>query len=139
VVALAVFGSTFRCSAADNKTGTVDPTGTWRLTTAGPKTQTGAERTLRLKLVDGKLSGTMSRTNTINGVMRGKDFPIEETVVKGDELSFLVSTTPGVGSGANALTKYEGKISGDTIKGKLEAEWMGNKIEREREAKRVRE
>jgi hypothetical protein len=53
--------------------------------------------------------------------------------LKGDEITF--STTREV-NGNKMTSKYSGKISGDTIKGKMEFERNGEPVSRDWEAKR---
>ena len=114
--------TTFTAQADDKK---ADPTGTWTWTMAGRDGQTRTA-TLKLKLEGDKLTGTMAgRNNT--------DTAIEEAKLKGDEVSFQVTREF---NGIKVTTKYNGKISGDTIKGKIESERNGTPQSRDWEAKR---
>ncbi|MDB5353492.1 MAG: hypothetical protein JWN86_4739 [Planctomycetota bacterium] len=101
-----------------------DPTGTWKWTTErnGQKTET----TLKLKQ-DGKaLTGTISgRNNTETAIEDGK--------VDGDDVSFTVTREF---NGNKFVQKYNGKLSGETIKGKIEFERNGEKQSRDWEAKK---
>jgi hypothetical protein len=103
-----------------------DVNGTWTWTTPGRNG--GPERTsvLKLKTEGDKLTGT------ING--RQEDIKITDGKVTGDEVSFKVSRT---GQNGNTMTqKYTGKVSGDTIKGKVAFERNGEEQTRDWEAKR---
>jgi hypothetical protein len=119
----------------------VDPTGTWKVTTATgiAKDKPGAARTLKLKWVDGKLSGTLTKVSTVNGKSIVKQRPIEEARLKGNDISFSVTFPVEAGEGPDVTTKYHGKIVGETMSGKLESEWMGNTIRRDWEAVRSEE
>jgi hypothetical protein len=103
-----------------------DVNGTWTWTTPGRNG--GPERTsvLKLKTEGDKLTGT------ING--RQEDIKISDGKVTGDEISFKVSRT---GQNGNTFTqKYTGKVSGDSIKGKVAFERNGEEQSRDWEAKR---
>src|SRR5262245_50407568 len=91
-------------SAADKN----DPTGTWTWTMPGRDGQTRTV-TLKLKLEGEKLTGSMAGRNG--------DTAIEEAKIKGDEISFQVTREF---NNNKVTTKYAGKISGDSIKGKAE-------------------
>ena len=126
----------------------IDPTGIWKVTTFNPQTnqKTGAERTLKIKVSGDKLTGTISHTN--GG--KTEDLTIEEGKLNGDEISFTTHNFARVyqqnvlqprdtnNLDSVVLTKYQGKISGDAIKGKQEVEWSGNTMPRNWEAKRVK-
>ena len=107
--------------AEDKKT---DPTGTWKwsFTTANGQTR---EATLKLKLDGEKLTGTISG--------RGGETAIAEAKLKGEDISFQVTREF---NGNKVTTKYNGKISGDSIKGKMEFERDGQAQSRDWEAKR---
>jgi len=123
----------------------VNPTGTWRSTISSTKTQApSAGQTLRLKLERDRLSGTLSR------VAGGKieQLPIEDAKLKGSEISFATRHYALVyennvlqPTDTNKVThsKFQGQISGDTIKGKVKREYMGNSRTQDWEAKRVKE
>ena len=108
-------------SAADKK---ADPTGTWKWSFAGQNGQT-RETTMKLKLDGDKLTGTISG--------RGGDTAIEDAKLAGDEVSFKVTREF---NGNKVTTKYNGKLSGDSIKGKTESERDGQPRSRDWEAKR---
>ncbi len=102
----------------------IDPTGKWSYTSPG---RDGATRTnsFTLKLVDGKLTGAVSG--------RQQETPIEDAVIKGDEVSFKVTREF---NGNKMVSKYTAKISGDTMKGKTSSDRGGETREREFEAQR---
>jgi hypothetical protein len=101
-----------------------NPTGTWKWSVefGGQK----RDMTLKLKLEGDKLTGSMpGRDNTEN--------PIADASYKDGDLSFTVTRER---NGNKFTTKYTGKVSGDTIKGKTESERNGEKQSRDWEAKR---
>jgi hypothetical protein len=105
---------------ADN----ADATGTWKWTVSF----NGQERTMTLKLkADGdKLTGAMLGRNN-------QETAIEDGKIKNGEVSFTVTRER---NGQKFTTKYSGKVSGDTIKGKAEFERDGQQQSRDWEAKR---
>jgi len=109
-------------TAADDKKS--DPNGTWKWSFTGQNGQT-RESTLKLKVEGDKLTGTMSG--------RGGETAIEEAKIKGEEISFQVTREF---NGNKVVTKYTGKIAGDTIKGKIESQRDGQPQSRDWEAKR---
>lgn len=114
-----------------------NPTGTWTLTTStgGAKTKTGSERTLKLKVEGGQVSGTFTKVSLVNGKAISKERKIEDAVLRGTEISFTVTFPVEAGDGPDVTTKYRGQINGATMQGKLETEWMGNLIKKDWEAK----
>lgn len=108
-------------SAADKK---ADPTGTWKWSFTGQNGQT-RETTLKLKLDGEKLSGSVTGRNG--------DTAIDDAKIKGDEISFAVTREF---NGNKFTAKYNGKLAGDTIKGKIETERDGETRSRDWEAKR---
>lgn len=124
------------CMAADKAI--MDPTGTWKLATINAETKAKSpERTLKLKLEGGKLTGTIDGRSEINGKVKIFEWPIKDTKLKGNDISFTVTHAPVYGNGPDSTTVYEGKITGDTMKGTAETEWSGNTHKRDFEAKRV--
>lgn len=111
----------FTASAQDKK---ADVTGTWK---SSYTNQTGQvrESTFKLKVEGDKLTGTVSGRNN--------DIAIEEGKVKGDEVSFQVTREM---NGNKVTTKYNGKVSGDTIKGKAESQRDGQPQKRDWVAKK---
>jgi hypothetical protein len=100
-----------------------DPSGTWKWTmTAGNNTR---EVTLKLKLDGDKLTGTISGRNN--------DTEISDGTFKDGDISFNVVRER---NGNKMTTKYTGKVSGDSIKGKIESERNGQANSRDWEAKR---
>lgn len=115
-VALAGFVST--AQAADN------PTGTWKWTVEfGGQTR---EQTIKLKLDGDKLTGVYVGRND-------QETPIEDATYKNGELAFKVTRDR---QGQKFTTKYNGKLTGDTIKGKTESNFGGETQTRDWEAKR---
>jgi hypothetical protein len=104
---------------ADDK---ADPTGTWKWTVEFGGQQ--REQTVKLKLDGGKLTGTMLGRNN-------QETPIEDGTFKNGEVSFKVTRER---QGQKVTTKYTGKLTGDTIKGKMEGGQGGQS--RDWEAKR---
>ncbi len=100
------------------------PNGTWKWTVNFG----GQDRDFALKLkVDGeKLTGQFVGPD-------GKETDIEDGKYKDGEISFKVTRER---DGNKFVTKYKGKVSGDTIKGKTERERNGEVRERDWEAKR---
>jgi len=101
-----------------------DPTGTWKWSFTGQNGQT-RETTLKLKLDGDKLTGTVSG--------RGGETAIEGAKMQGEEISFQVTREF---NGNKVTSKYTGKLSGDSIKGKMEFERNGQPQSRDWEAKR---
>ena len=119
-VVLAFVGLT-GVARADDKP---NPTGTWKW-----KVEiNGQERefTLKLKLDGDKLTGAMIGRD-------GNETAIQEAKYKDGEVSFKVERER---NGNKFTIKYTGKVSGDTLKGKSEAEVNGEVRTREFEAKR---
>jgi hypothetical protein len=103
-----------------------DVNGTWTWSTPARGNRPERTSTLKLKTDGDKLTGT------ING--RQEDIKISDGKVTGDEISFKVSRASNNG---NTFTqKYTGKVSGDTIKGKVAFERNGEEQTRDWEAKR---
>jgi hypothetical protein len=73
------------------------------------------EGILSLKQDGEKLTGAVTRNDTENPILDGK--------IAGDEISF---TTKRQRDGRTVTSKYKGKVTGDTIKGKLESDWSGD-------------
>lgn len=101
-----------------------NPTGTWKWSFTGQNGQS-RETTLKLKLDGDKLTGSVSGRNG--------DTAIDDAKMKGDEITFAVTREF---NGNKFTAKYNGKLSGDTIKGKIETERDGEKRSRDWEAKR---
>jgi hypothetical protein len=104
-----------------------NPTGTWKWEiNAGGQTRQGA---LKLKLDGDKLTGAvLGRDN--------QETPIEDAKYKDGELSFKVTRER---DGQKFVMMYKGKITGDTLKGKIEFERDGQTQSRDWEAKRSKD
>ncbi len=120
--------------------GVVDPTGTWKLATINAETKAKSpERTLKLKLENGKLAGTIDGRSEINGKVKMFEWPIKDAKLQGNDISFTVTHAPVAGNGPDSTTVYAGKITGDIMKGTAETEWSGITHKRPFEARRVKE
>ena len=115
--------------AADDKK--ADPTGTWTWSTPGRNGGEARKSTLKIKSEGEKLVGTIATPGRQGAEPR--ETPVENLKVKGDEITFNVVREV---QGNKFTAKYAGKISGDTIKGKVETERDGNARSRDWEAKR---
>jgi hypothetical protein len=114
-------------SASSQAADSANATGTWTWSTPGRNGQS-RETTLKLKQDGDKLTGKISGRNS--------DTEIQDAKITGDEISFKVTRK----FRDNEFTsKYSGKISGDTIKGKMEFERNGETRSRDWEAKRKTE
>ena len=104
--------------------GKPNPTGTWKWTaTFGQQTR---ETTLKLKLEGDKLTGAMLGRD-------GKETPIQDAAYKDGDVSFKAVRER---NGNKMTSTYTGKVSEDTIKGKIQ---FGNNQSREWEAKRAKD
>lgn len=108
-----------------------DASGTWSWTTPGRDGGEARKSTLKLKVEGEKVTGTMSAPGRGGG--QSRDVEISDGKIKGDEISFAVVREI---NGNKMTAKYSGKISGDTIKGKVETEREGQARSRDWEAKR---
>jgi hypothetical protein len=117
---LALIGLTGLARAEDK----ASPNGTWKWTVNFG----GEDREFSLKLkADGeKLTGKFVGPD-------GQETPIEDGKYKDGEVSFKVTRER---DGNKFITKYKGKVSGDTIKGNSERERDGEVRSRDWEAKR---
>ena len=119
-----------------------DPTGTWQMTEGTNSTN---KRTLKLKVEGGKLTGTLSR----QAGSKVEQLPLQDAKLKGTDISFATHNY-AVSYENNVLqptdtnkwshSKYQGTISGDTIKGKIERTSWNTENSRtlDWEAKRVK-
>lgn len=98
--------------------------GTWKWSMTGQNGQS-RETTLTLKTEGDKLTGKVSGRNG--------DTDIKDATLKGDDISFSVTREF---NGNSFTQKYSGKVSGDTIKGKIEFDRNGETQSRDWEAKR---
>lgn len=111
----------FTAQAEDKK---IDLNGSWKSSFTNQQGQ-ARETIYKLKVEDGKLSGTVSGRNG--------ETAIEDAKLAGDEVSFSVTREF---NGNKMVIKYSGKVSGDTIKGKSESQRDGQPQSRDWEAKR---
>lgn len=119
---VAVVGLAGVARAADKP----DPTGTWKWSVKmGDRSW---EATLKLKLEGDKLTGSMLGRS-------GQETPIAEACFKDGEVSFTVTRER---EGRKMVSKYKGKLSGDTITGKMEFQREGQSQTRDWEAKRAK-
>jgi len=124
--AILAFGLVAQVQAQEKKT---DPTGTWTWTTPGRNGGPDRKSTLKLKLEGDKLKGKLSSPR--QGQVTETE--ITEGKVKGEEISFTVTREF---NGNKFTQKYTGKLSADTIKGKIEFERNGETQSRDWTAKR---
>jgi hypothetical protein len=87
--------------------------------------------TLKLKLEGEKLTGKLTAPAR-GGETRDTD--IKDAKIKGAEVSFAIVRE---NNGTTMTQKYTGKITENTLKGKIEFERDGNTRSRDWEAKRV--
>jgi hypothetical protein len=125
---VAVVGVVGIAQAADND----DPSGTWKWKTKFGKDGTEVERSMKLEYKDGKLTGTVSGGGGKGGG-KGTDSKIEDGKFKDGELSFTVTRERG---DMKFVSKYSGKLSGDTIKGSITSDFGGKENKQDWEAKR---
>jgi hypothetical protein len=119
VATLAVVCTGLVAQAADD-----DPTGTWMW-----KTPRGQAK-IKLKLEGDKITGAMIRKN-------GDALKVENGSFKDGDIAFDVpGKTPG---GQPMVHRYQGKLTGDTIKGKARIELPDQTVAGDWEAKRVKE
>jgi hypothetical protein len=112
--AVLALGAAAQSQAADAAK-KVDANGSW--TTTQPGRNGGPDRvtTFKLKVEGDKVTGSVSAPG--RGGAAAADVAISDGKIKGDEISFSVVRDMG---GTSMTTKYNGKIDGDTIKGKVE-------------------
>lgn len=130
--AILTLSAVAQAQAQDKK---ADPAGTWTWTTPGRNGGPDRVNTLKLKVEGEKLTGTISSPGGRQGG-QARDTAIEDGKIKGDEISFSVTREFG---GNKFTSKYSGKVSADTIKGKMEFERNGEAQSRTWEAKRETE
>jgi len=104
----AFFATLFAVALLNGLALAADPTGTWKWSFSGPNGRT-IDSTLKLELKEGKLTGTISG-------FRG-DSPISEGTYQEDTVTFAVVRER---DGQKRVSKYQGKVEGDTIKGTVE-------------------
>jgi len=126
--AVLALGTLGQVQAADK----ADPNGTWTWTTPGRNGGPDRKITLKLKADGDKLTGKVSSPGRDG---QSTDTDISDGKIKGEEISFSVTREF---NGNSFTMKYNGKISGDTIKGKSERPGRdgGDPTVRDWEAKR---
>ena len=101
---------------AGTSLGADNPTGTWKFTVERNGQQ--REVVLTLLLEDGKLTGHIpARNNTVTPIDNGK--------YENGEISFSITRDV---NGMKRTSKYSGKLSADTITGKIESERDGKPV-----------
>ncbi len=131
LLAALAFGAIFAFSAltqvqAQEK---ASPAGTYTWTQQGRNGGTARTNTLVLKVNGDKLTGNVSSPRNGQAV----ETPIENGKVAGDQVSFDVTREF---NGNKMTMKYSGKVTADSIKGKVETERNGTPNSRDWEAKR---
>jgi len=112
-VAIVLCGLMVAAVAQDKKA--ADVTGTWKWSQTG-RGGNATEMTLKLKKDGDKITGTVSGGR---GGANGAGTEIKDVKVTGDEISFSVERA-GRNGGTPITQKFNGKVSGDTIKGKID-------------------
>ncbi|MEO5958389.1 MAG: hypothetical protein ABIZ49_04270, partial [Opitutaceae bacterium] len=93
----------------------------------------GVERTLVIEQKDGKITGTLK--GAAMGQFEIPDAPIGSATFKDGTIAFSVTNDF---NGNQMVTKYEGKLEGDTIKGTTERNRNGEAMKSEWNAKRAK-
>jgi hypothetical protein len=104
-----------------------NPTGTWKWTVTNNDQK--RDVTLRLKLDGDKLIGALMGRNN-------QETKIDDATFKDGAVTFSVTRER---NGQKMTTKYNGKITGDTLKGKIEFERDGKPESRDWEATRAKD
>ena len=97
-----------------------DATGSWKWTQMGRQGGTPQEITAKLTAKDGKLTGTVTQPGRGGGAPM--DVEVSDGTVKGDAIAFSLVREF---NGNKFVTKYEGKLDGDTIKGTVTSPGRG--------------
>lgn len=92
------------------------PAGTWKFTGPGRGGNPGQEVTITLDYKDGKLTGQQAASETPRGPQPA--VAISEASFKDGVVAFSISREF---NGNTRVTKYSGKLAGDTITGTIEA------------------
>lgn len=93
-----------------------DPSGTWKWTQAGRQGGTPRESSVTLVMKDGKITGKL--TSPGRGDAAATVTEITNASVSGDTVSFSAEREF---NGNKVVSKYSGKLAGDTITGEVEA------------------
>jgi hypothetical protein len=110
-----------------------DAAGTWTWTMKGRQGGPDRKMTLKLKVDGDKVTGKL---NSPGRDGQDRETEIKDGKLKGDEISFTVTREM---NGNSITSKYNGKVSADSIKGKIEFERNGEPVSRDWEAKRPSE
>ena len=110
-----------------------DATGTWNWTRPGRNGGPDMKMSLKLKVDGEKLTGKLTSPSRDGGTT---ETAIADGKVKGDEISFTVTREF---NGNKMVAKYNGRVSADVIKGKVESDRNGQTNTRDWEAKRAAE
>lgn len=127
LIAVLTLGAFASFAAEDKK---ADPSGTWTWSTPGRNGGEARKSTMKLKVDGDKVTGSISTPGRND---QATETQITNGKLKGDQISFDVTREF---QGNKFTAKYSGKVSGDTIAGKMETERDGNTRERPWEAKR---
>ena len=127
ICGLVLLGTTGTLQADDKK---VEVAGTWTWTSPGRNGGPERKSTLKLKVEADKVTGAVTAPNRDG---QPTETAIEDGKLKGEDISFTVNRE----FNGNKMTfKYAGKVSGDSIKGKIDSERNGQPQSRDWEAKR---
>ena len=126
--AVLALGFLAQSHAQEKKSGAA---GTWTWTTPGRNGGPERKMSLKLKVEGDKLTGTLTAPGRQGGDPTNTE--ISDGKIKGDEVSFTVVREF---NGNKMTAKYNGKVTGDTIKGKIETDRGGDTTSRDWEAKR---
>jgi hypothetical protein len=107
ILSIAFVGLVSQVHAAD-----ADPTGTWKWTVTNPTNNQTRDLSAKLKLDGDKLTGSVPGQG-------GKEIAIENGTFKDGQVSFTVTRER---NDQKVVTKFSGKLEGDTITGKTENE-----------------
>jgi hypothetical protein len=107
-------------------------TGTWKWTQQGRQGGNPSEWTMKLKQEGDKVTGTVARVGGENP----QETAITDGTIKDGTITFSVVREFNE---QRRVTKYSGKLDGDTIKGKMERERQGETVATDWEAKRVKD
>lgn len=105
ILCLTLIGLAKHVYAAD-----VTPTGTWKWSITNPNNNQTREQSLKLKLEGDKLTGSVPGP-------KDTEINIENATFKEGQISFTVTRER---NDQKVITKYSGKLDGDTITGKFE-------------------
>ena len=122
-----VLGGAAQTQAADAK---ADVAGTWTWSTPGRDGGPDRKSTMTLKVEGDKITGKIAAPGRDGAPM---ETVIEEAKLDGAKLTFQVTRTFGDNK---FIQKFNGKLEGDSIKGKIEFDRNGETQSRDWEAKR---